>query len=376
VASGFCFCGFRFVLPGFQPKDSMTSPPPITLAVDCMGGDHGPRVTLAACRRFLSTHSDARLLLVGRAEELAGFADPRAEVVGATEVVESDDSLEVALRKKKDSSMRVAIEQVRDGKAAAAVSAGNTGALMAIARYVLKTMDGIDRPAIAGQMPNFKGGGTTMLDLGANVDCTPEHLLQFAVMGSALVSVLQNKDQPSVGLLNIGEEAIKGNEIIKKTGELLRSAGNSGDLNFYGNVEGNDIFKGTVDIVVCDGFVGNVALKASEGLATMIGGFLKNEFSRNIFTKMVAILAYPVLSAFKNRVDHRRYNGAALLGLRGLVFKSHGSADEIAFETALNRAYDAGRNQLLDRVRERIAHAAPLLMGVQAERAEPVVTPL
>jgi glycerol-3-phosphate acyltransferase PlsX len=188
--------------------------------------------------------------------------------------------------------------------------------------------------------------------------------------------VLQNKDQPSVGLLNIGEEAIKGNEVIKKTGELLRSAGNSGDLNFYGNVEGNDIFKGTVDIVVCDGFVGNVALKASEGLATMIGGFLKNEFSRNIFTKIVAILAYPVLFAFKKRVDHRRYNGAALLGLRGLVFKSHGSADEIAFETALNRAYDAGRNQLLDRVRERIAHAAPLLMGVQAERAEPVVTPL
>jgi glycerol-3-phosphate acyltransferase PlsX len=297
-------------------------------------------------------------------------------VVAATEVVESDDSLEVALRKKKDSSMRVAIEQVRDGKAAAAVSAGNTGALMAIARYVLKTMDGIDRPAIAGQMPNFKGGGTTMLDLGANVDCTPEHLLQFAVMGSALVSVLQNKDQPTVGLLNIGEEAIKGNEIIKKTGELLRSAGNSGDLNFYGNVEGNDIFKGTVDIVVCDGFVGNVALKASEGLATMIGGFLKNEFSRNIFTKIVAVLAYPVLSAFKNRVDHRRYNGAALLGLRGLVFKSHGSADEIAFETALNRAYDAGRNQLLDRVRERIAHAGPLLMGAQAERTEPAVTPL
>jgi glycerol-3-phosphate acyltransferase PlsX len=282
----------------------------------------------------------------------------------------------VALRKKKDSSMRVAIELVRDGKATAAISAGNTGALMAIARYVLKTMDGIDRPAIAGQMPNFKGGGTTMLDLGANVDCTPEHLLQFAVMGSALVSVLQNKDQPSVGLINIGEEAIKGNEIIKKTGELLRSAGNSGDLNFYGNVEGNDIFKGTVDIVVCDGFVGNVALKASEGLATMIGGFLKNEFSRNIFTKMVAILAYPVLSAFKNRVDHRRYNGAALLGLRGLVFKSHGSADEIAFEMALNRAYDAGRNQLLDRVRERIAHAAPLLTGAQAEQTEPEVTPL
>jgi glycerol-3-phosphate acyltransferase PlsX len=237
-------------------------------------------------------------------------------------------------------------------------------------------MEGIDRPAIAGQMPNFKGGGTTMLDLGANVDCTPEHLLQFAVMGSALVSVLQNKDQPTVGLLNIGEEAIKGNEIIKKTGELLRSAANLGDLNFHGNVEGNDIFKGTVDIVVCDGFVGNVALKASEGLATMVSGFLKAEFSRSIFTKIAALFAYPVLSAFKNRVDHRRYNGAALLGLRGLVFKSHGSADEVAFENALSRAYDAARNQLLDRVRERIAHAAPLLMGAQAEHSDPAAAPL
>ncbi len=354
----------------------MTSPTPITLAVDCMGGDHGPRVTLAACRRFLSAHPDAQLLLVGRAEALAGFEDPRAQIVAATEVVEMDDPLEVALRKKKDSSMRVSIELVRDGKASAAVSAGNTGALMAIARYVLKTMEGIDRPAIAGQMPNFKGGGTTMLDLGANVDCTPEHLLQFAVMGSALVSVLQDKPSPTVGLLNIGEEAIKGNEMIKKTAELLRSAANSGDLTFHGNVEGNDIFKGTVDIVVCDGFVGNVALKASEGLATMISGFLKTEFSRNIFTKIAAIFAYPVLSAFKNRVDHRRYNGAALLGLRGLVFKSHGSADEIAFETALSRAYDASRNQLLDRVRERINHAAPLLLGAQAERAESAVTPV
>lgn len=214
-----------------------------------------------------------------------------------------------------------------------------------------------------------------MLDLGANVDCTAEHLLQFAVMGSALVSSLQDKDQPSVGLLNIGEEVIKGNEIIKKAGELLRSAGNSGDLNFYGNVEGNDIFKGTTDIVVCDGFVGNVALKASEGLATMIGGFLKAEFSRSIFTKIVAIVALPVLSAFKNRVDHRRYNGAALLGLRGLVFKSHGSADEVAFEQALIRAYDAARNQLLDRVRARIAHAAPLLAAAQGTQAEAAVTP-
>jgi len=345
----------------------MTLSTPITLSVDCMGGDHGPRVTLAACRRFLQNHPEARLLLVGRPDALSGLTDPRVRIVEASEVVEMDDPVEVALRRKKDSSMRVAIEQVKTGAAQAVVSAGNTGALMAVARYLLKTMEGIDRPAIAAQMPNALGGGTTMLDLGANVDCTAEHLLQFAVMGSALVSTLQGKEQPSVGLLNIGEEIIKGNEMIKKAGELLRTAGNSGDLNFFGNVEGNDIFKGTTDIVICDGFVGNVALKASEGLATMVGGFLKDAFSRNIFTKVVAIAALPVLSAFKNKVDHRRYNGAALLGLRGLVFKSHGSADEIAFETALNRAYDAAKNQLLDRVRTRIAHAAPLLTGsVQA----------
>ena len=262
--------------------------------------------------------------------------------------------------------MRVAIVQVKEGAADAAVSAGNTGALMAIARYVLKTMDGIDRPAIAYPLPNALGGSTTVLDLGANVDCTERHLLEFAVMGSALDTVLKGKEQPSVGLLNIGAEAIKGSEVIKKAGELLRSAANSGDLNFFGNVEGNDIFKGTTDIVVCDGFVGNVALKTSEGLAAMVGGFLKQEFSRNIFTKIAAIVAYPVLSAFKKRVDYRRYNGAALLGLRGLVFKSHGSADEMAFETALNRAYDAARNNLLDRVRLRIASAAPFLLPPDA----------
>jgi glycerol-3-phosphate acyltransferase PlsX len=257
--------------------------------------------------------------------------------------------------------MRVAIQQVKDGTAQAAVSAGNTAALMAISRYLLKTLDGIDRPAIAGQIPNAKGHATTVLDMGANVDCSAEHLLQFAIMGSALVSVLSGDDNPTVGLLNIGEEAIKGNEVIKKAGELLRSAAKAGDLNFYGNVEGNDIFKGTADIVVCDGFVGNVALKASEGLATMIVNFLKVEFSRNIFTKMAAIAAYPIISALKKRMDHRRYNGGALLGLRGLVFKSHGSADELAFEFALARAYDAARNNLLDRVQARIAHVAPLL---------------
>jgi phosphate acyltransferase len=343
----------------------------ITLAVDCMGGDHGPPVTLPACRSFLQNHPEAQLLLVGLPASLAGFSHPRARVVAVTEVVAMDDPVEVALRKKRDSSMRVAIQQVKDGAAQAAISAGNTGALMAIARYLLKTLDGIDRPAIATQMPNATGGSTTVLDLGANVDCTAEHLLQFAVMGSALVSVLKNNDNPTVGLLNIGEEIIKGSEVIKKAGELLRSAGNSGDLNFFGNVEGNDVFKGTVEIVVCDGFVGNVALKASEGLASMILGFLRAEFSRNIFSKLAAFVAYPVLSALKRRMDYRRYNGAALLGLRGLVFKSHGSADQMAFEYALNRAYDAARNNLLDRVQARIAHAAPLL-GAAESFAQPV----
>ena len=305
---------------------------------------------------------------MGLTDSLQSFSHERATIVPASEVVAMDDPVEVALRKKKDSSMRVAIQQVKDGTASAVVSAGNTGALMAIARYLLKTVDGIDRPAIASQLPNALGGATTVLDLGANVDCSAEHLLQFAVMGSALVSALRDDDgEPTVGLLNIGAEAIKGSDVIKKAGELLRSAANSGDLNFYGNVEGNDIYKGTVDIVVCDGFVGNVALKASEGVASMITGGLRAEFSRNIFTKMAAIVAYPVLKALMNRMDSRRYNGAALLGLRGLVFKSHGSADAMAFEQALNRAYDAARNNLLDRVRTRIAHAAPLLVPADAQ---------
>lgn len=341
----------------------------ITIAVDCMGGDHGPAVTLPACRNFLDQHPEAHLLLVGLADSLSGFVHARARAIAATEVVGMDDPLEVALRRKKDSSMRVAIQQVKDGSAQAAVSAGNTAALMAISRYVLKTLDGIDRPAIAGQVPNAKGGGTTVLDMGANVDCSAENLLQFAMMGSALVSVLSGNDNPTVGLLNIGEEAIKGNEVIKKAGELLRAASAAGDFNFYGNVEGNDIFKGTADIVVCDGFVGNAVLKASEGLATMIVNFLKTEFSRNVFTKFSALCAYPVIAALKKRMDHRRYNGGALLGLRGLVFKSHGSADEMAFEYALARAYDAARNNLLDRVKVRISHAAPLLANIAPSQA-------
>lgn len=336
----------------------------ITIAVDCMGGDVGPATTLPACEAFLATHPGTRLLLVGLPEALAGraglLASDRCTVVSASEVVTMDDTVEVALRRKRDSSMRVAIQQVKSGEAQAAVSAGNTGALMAIARYVLKTLDGIDRPAIATQMPNAQGGATTVLDLGANVDCTAEHLLQFAVMGSALVAA-SGVESPSVGLLNVGEEVIKGNDVIKQAGQLLRDAAAAGHLHFHGNVEGNDIFKGTTQIVVCDGFVGNVALKASEGLASMIGGFLREEFSRTLWNKVAALVAYPVLMAFKRRVDHRRYNGAALLGLRGLVFKSHGSADAFAFEQALARAYDAAQHQLLDNVKARIARAAPLM---------------
>jgi len=338
----------------------------ITLAVDCMGGDVGPAATMPACEAFLAAHADARLLLVGQPQVLQAWptlmAHPRCQRVEASEVVAMDDPVEVALRKKKDSSMRVAIQQVKLGQAQAAVSAGNTGALMAIARYILKTLDGIDRPAIASQMPNARGGATTVLDLGANVDCSAQHLLQFALMGSALVSA-SGHPHPSVGLLNVGEEVIKGGETIKEAGQLLRQAAAQGHLRFHGNVEGNDIFKGTTDIVVCDGFVGNVALKASEGLASMVGGFIREEFSRNLGTKFAAWVAYPVLRAFKDRVDHRRYNGAALLGLRGLVFKSHGAADAFAFEQALHRAYDAARHGLIDNVREGIARAAPLMQA-------------
>lgn len=344
--------------------------PRVRLAVDCMGGDHGPSVTLAACHAFIDRHPHADLLLVGSEKALEPARSwPRCTPVHASEVVAMDDPVEVALRRKRDSSMRVALMQVREddeGRAAAhvCVSAGNTGALMAVARYLLKTVEGIDRPAIATVMPHRKGGYTTVLDLGANVDCTPEHLLQFALMGSALVSAMEGKEEPSVGLLNIGEEAIKGSETIKRAAELLREASAQGLIRFHGNVEGNDIFKGTTDIVVCDGFVGNVLLKTSEGLASMLGEFIRQEFSRGPWSRVAAVAALPVLRRFKARLDHRRYNGAALLGLKGLVFKSHGSADAFAFEQALARAYDAARNRLLDRVQARLARPGAAVPGV------------
>jgi glycerol-3-phosphate acyltransferase PlsX len=331
---------------------------PARIAIDSMGGDHGLSVTVPATLQFLERHPDVTILLVGDATLLdnALRADKsrvdrsRIEIVPASEVVAMDDSIEIALRKKRDSSMRVAINLIKEGRADACVSAGNTGALMAISRYVLKTVEGIDRPAIATLLPNQTGGATIVLDLGANVDCTAEHLMQFAVMGSALVAAVDGKERPSVGLLNIGEEIIKGNDAVKEAGELMRAAADRGQLNFYGNVEGNDIFKGCVDVVVCDGFVGNVALKTSEGLAQMLNGFIREEFKRNVFTYLAALVALPVLNRFKHRVDHRRYNGASLLGLRGLVIKSHGSADAYAFTHAIERALDTVSHDVAARI--------------------------
>jgi glycerol-3-phosphate acyltransferase PlsX len=331
----------------------------ITIAVDCMGGDHGPKVTLPAVFDFLRRDKDCATILVGRKDELRSLLGDAEREFGARlslhhaeEVVGMDEAVASALRGKKDSSMRVAVDLVKEGIADAAISAGNTGALMAISRFVLKTLPGIDRPAIASIMPSVNGY-TYVLDLGANVDCQPEHLLQFGIMGAMLVSALEHKERPSVGLLNIGEEDIKGNDAVKRAAELLRVSG----LNFYGNVEGNDIFKGTTDVVVCDGFVGNVVLKASEGLAQMIGNSLKEEFSRNLLTKLGALMALPALRSFKRRFDHRRYNGASLLGLRGIVVKSHGSADALAFFTALERAAEAARQRLPEKIASRMAQA-------------------
>jgi glycerol-3-phosphate acyltransferase PlsX len=329
----------------------------VTLAIDCMGGDHGPSVTVPAALHFLQAHPEANIILVGQREAIepeltrrnASLGD-RLDLRHAAEAVAMDESPALALRSKKDSSMRVAIDLVKQGEADACVSAGNTGALMAISRFVLKTLPGIDRPAIISVLPSMKGN-TYMLDLGANVDCGPQHLLQFAVMGAMLVSAVEHKERPTVGLLNIGEESIKGNEVVKEAGDLLRAS----DLNFIGNVEGDSIYKGGADVIVCDGFVGNVALKTSEGLAQMLGKFLREEFTRNVFRKLAAAIAYPVIVAFRHRVDHRRYNGATLLGLRGIVVKSHGAADRYGFERAIARAAEEVQNGVLTRISERLA---------------------
>ncbi len=328
-----------------------------TIAIDCMGGDHGPHVTVPAAVEFLGMYPDSAVVLVGLRDSIdaelrlaGGVYSERIRVHHAPEIVSMDESPLVALRGKKESSIRLAAELVKSGEAQALVSAGNTGALMAISRYVLKTLPGIDRPAILSVLPS-KTGGTYVLDLGANVDSTAEHLLQFAIMGSVLVSAVEHKERPTVGLLNIGEEDIKGTEVVKKTAQLLRASG----LNFIGNVEGDDIFKGRCDVVVCDGFVGNVALKSAEGLAQMLGAFLKEELSRSFVRKAIALVAAPVLKAFKRRVDHRTYNGATLVGLKGIVVKSHGSADQFSYRRAIERAREEIENDVIARLTHRLA---------------------
>ncbi len=328
----------------------------VTIAIDAMGGDHGAHVTVPAAAEYLRNNPGDTIVLVGLPDAIAAELNtlklstgPNLRIHAASEVVGMDEPPQLVLRNKKDSSMRVAINLVKSGEASACVSAGNTGALMATARYVLKMLPGIDRPAIASFLPTAKGQ-VCMLDLGANVDCNAEHLLQFALMGATLAGAVGHNDNPSVGLLNIGSEDIKGNETVKRAAELLQQS----DLNFYGNVEGDDIFKGTTDVVVCDGFVGNVSLKTSEGLAQMMRGFLRKEFGRNLFTKLAGLIAMPVLNAFRQHVDHRRYNGASLLGLKGIVVKSHGSADTFAFLCAIERAAEEARGGMLLHIGEHV----------------------
>ncbi len=333
----------------------------ITLAVDAMGGDHGPKVTIPASIKALSKYDQLHIILVGDQSTIEAelqknkYSNSRLSIYHASEVVEMDESPQSALKNKKDSSMRVAINLIKEEKAQACVSAGNTGALMATARYVLKMLPGIDRPAIASSLPSQKGT-TYMLDLGANTDCTAENLLQFAVMGAMLVSSVTGNPKPSVGLLNIGSEDIKGNEIVKEAGELLRRS----HLNFYGNVEGNDIFKGTTDVVVCDGFVGNVALKTAEGIAQLMGRFLTQEFKRNWITKLMAFISLPVLNRFKKRLDPRRYNGASFLGLKGIVVKSHGGADSYSFFYAIQTAIEESKNNVLENIQKQLELEIPL----------------
>jgi glycerol-3-phosphate acyltransferase PlsX len=327
----------------------------INIAIDCMGGDRGVSVTVPAAIQFIESHPDAHVILVGKTELIENVLaksphdEERLSVVNADEVISMEEGPAQALRTKKNSSMRIAVNLIKEGSANACVSAGNTGALMAISRFVLKMLPGIERPAIASFLPTHTSQ-VCMLDLGANVDCSAEHLFQFAVMGSCLVSSSGGRNFPTIGLLNVGVEDSKGNEVVKEASQLLKQS----SLNFKGNVEGTDIYKGTTDVIVCDGFVGNVALKTSEGLAQMLGKYLKEEFHRNLLTKILGVLASPVINHFKQRVDHRRYNGASLLGLRGIVVKSHGSADVYGMGFALQRAYEEVKHGMLEAITSNI----------------------
>jgi len=328
----------------------------LTIALDVMGGDHGASVVIPAALRFLKKRSGFSLLLVGdqaviRAElaKLGASGDQRLEIQHASQAVEMDELPSKALRFKKDSSMRIAINMVKEGRAQACVSAGNTGALMATAKFVLKTLPGIDRPAICTSLPTTSGH-TWMLDLGANIDSTPQHLFQFALMGSVLAQAIDGNQNPTVGLLNIGEEEMKGSETIKEAAILLADS----QLNYAGFIEGDGIYTGKVDVVACDGFIGNIALKSSEGIAKMISYFIKREFTRNVFTRLAAIVALPVLKSFRKQIDPRRYNGASLLGLRGSVIKSHGSADVLSYSNAIEVAATVVERNVPDLIKSRL----------------------
>lgn len=328
-----------------------------TIALDAMGGDFGVTVVVPAALECIDKDPSLRLILVGDERQISerlgsalGSFGGRLSVRHASEQVEMHESPSKALRYKKDSSMRVAINLIKEGTADACVSAGNTGALMAIAKFVLKTLPGIDRPAIISAVPSVTGH-TYVLDLGANVDCSAQHLLQFAVMGYELVRSVEDKDNPKVGLLNIGEEEIKGNEQVKQAARLIAES----HINFVGYVEGNDLYSGSVDIVVTDGFVGNVALKTSEGLAKMISQLIRKEFSANWLARAAGLMALPVLNAFKKQIDPRQYNGASLVGLRGIVIKSHGNADKFAFSNAIGIAAKEVHKAVPARIEERVA---------------------
>lgn len=335
---------------------------PITIAIDAMGGDHGIDVTLPAVSAFLKKEPQAHVLLVGPQEQLQpklGFyglaAKPNINIIDAREVIAMDDDLVTALRRKRDSSMRVAVEQIKQQQAQAMVSAGNTGALMAISRMVLKTLPGIDRPAICTAIPTKKNH-CYMLDLGANVEADAEHLLQFALMGNAVAQAVDGNTSAKIGLLNIGEEEIKGHDTIKAAAELLSQ---HPSLNYIGYVEGNTVFEGAADVVVCDGFVGNIALKTMEGVASMIGQMLKNEIQMSWPRKLAALLAVPILKGLQAQANPQRYNGATLVGLNGIVVKSHGGATVEGFEAAIHVAFREAKRDVLALISQALAVTEP-----------------
>ena len=329
-----------------------------TISIDAMGGDHGPDVVIPAAIRALTKHSGIKLILVGdeniltaKLKEYQVQNDSRFIIQHASQQVEMDESPALALRGKKDSSMRVAIDLVKSGRASACVSAGNTGALMATAKFVLKMLPGIERPAIVSALPTMKGH-TYVLDLGANVDSSAKQLVQFAVMGSVLAESIEGRKNPTIGLLNIGAEEMKGNERVKEAAVLLSKT----DLNYHGFVEGDGMYRGEVDVVVCDGFVGNIALKSSEGVVHMMRHYLRRSFSRNFFTKLVGLLASPILKQFRDDLDPRAYNGANFIGLQGIVIKSHGGADEVGFANAINIAVIEAEQDVPKNISQHLEH--------------------